>query len=155
MRIRMVVVLPAPLGPRKPTTSPLGTSKETSSTATVGPNRLVRFRTSIMLPLSPVGFSACRPAGPGGARTGILGSGDRGGQPTCAAPATPGPRHGRRTSTRWSTQCRALGPARIPVTPMRPPRHQRGGRVPGTGAYTQTSPTGFPGLAPGIAGPPP
>jgi hypothetical protein len=34
---RMVVVLPAPLGPRKPTTCPAGTSKERSSRAVTVP----------------------------------------------------------------------------------------------------------------------
>ena len=46
--MRMVVDLPAPLGPRKPTTSPLLTSKETSSTASFAPNALDRFSTLII-----------------------------------------------------------------------------------------------------------
>src|SRR5262245_55410330 len=41
-RVRTVVVLPAPFGPRKPNTSPRPTSKLTSSNATRSPNRLVR-----------------------------------------------------------------------------------------------------------------
>src|SRR5262245_56036474 len=45
----MVVVLPAPLGPRKPRISPFCTEKETPSTAVVRPYLLVRFSTSIML----------------------------------------------------------------------------------------------------------
>src|SRR6185369_14941493 len=48
VRIRMVVVLPAPFGPRKPRISPLCTLNETLSTAVRGPYRLVRFSTSIM-----------------------------------------------------------------------------------------------------------
>ena len=36
-RARIVVVLPAPLGPRKPVTRPASTAKERSSTATVLP----------------------------------------------------------------------------------------------------------------------
>ncbi len=36
-RTRSVVLLPAPLGPRKPTTSPLPISNDTSSTATCAP----------------------------------------------------------------------------------------------------------------------
>ena len=40
-RVRRVVVLPAPLGPRKPTTVPWSTSKLRSSTATTSPKRLV------------------------------------------------------------------------------------------------------------------
>src|SRR4030081_1661211 len=49
--IRMVVDLPAPLGPRKPSTSPLPTSKETPSTASFGPKDLLRFSTLITAPL--------------------------------------------------------------------------------------------------------
>ena len=40
--MRIVVVLPAPLGPRKPNTSPARTSNDTSATASRLPNRLVR-----------------------------------------------------------------------------------------------------------------
>src|SRR5216684_5963852 len=40
--IRIVVVLPAPLGPRKPKTSPAASSKETSETASRRPKRLTR-----------------------------------------------------------------------------------------------------------------
>ena len=39
--VRTVVVLPAPLGPRKPNTSPWATSKETSEKAVRWPKRLV------------------------------------------------------------------------------------------------------------------
>src|SRR5262245_60227626 len=46
--MRMVVVLPAPLGPRKPTTSPRSTSKVMSSMARTGPKYFVRFLTLIM-----------------------------------------------------------------------------------------------------------
>src|SRR5271155_48268 len=40
--MRMVVDLPAPLGPRKPSTSPRATLKDTLSTAVKLPKRLVR-----------------------------------------------------------------------------------------------------------------
>jgi hypothetical protein len=40
--VRTVVVLPAPLGPRKPNTSPEAMVKETSSKAVRSPKRLVR-----------------------------------------------------------------------------------------------------------------
>ena len=40
--IRMVVDLPAPLGPSSPKDSPGGTSKSIPSTAVNSPNRLVR-----------------------------------------------------------------------------------------------------------------
>src|SRR5215467_6427270 len=49
--MRMVVDLPAPFGPRKPSTSPLPTSKETPSTARLGPKDLLRFSTLIKLSL--------------------------------------------------------------------------------------------------------
>src|SRR5919198_996014 len=45
--MRIVVVLPAPLGPRKPRISPRSTRKETSSIAVRPPKRLVRARASI------------------------------------------------------------------------------------------------------------
>src|SRR5580692_8637696 len=44
-RVRTVVVLPAPLGPRKPNTSPRNTSKETSEKAVRRPKRLVGLST--------------------------------------------------------------------------------------------------------------
>src|SRR3712207_855543 len=46
--VRIVVDLPAPLGPRKPVTRPVATVKETSSTATLSPYFLVRPETVIM-----------------------------------------------------------------------------------------------------------
>src|SRR6266436_5259091 len=49
--MRMVVDLPAPFGPRNPSTSPLPTSKETPSTARFGPKDLLRFSTLITLTL--------------------------------------------------------------------------------------------------------
>src|SRR5215472_1889561 len=49
--IFIVVDLPAPLGPRNPSTSPRGTVKEMSSTAFSGPKCLTRCRiSSIALP---------------------------------------------------------------------------------------------------------
>src|SRR6266480_5232738 len=45
--MRIVVDLPAPLGPRNPSTSPFPTSKETPSTARFGPKDLLRFSTLI------------------------------------------------------------------------------------------------------------
>ena len=45
--MRMVVDLPAPFGPRKPSTSPRSTVNETSFTATFGPKAFVRFSTVI------------------------------------------------------------------------------------------------------------
>jgi hypothetical protein len=44
----MVVVLPAPLGPRKPVTMPGSTEQVRSSTATVRPNTFVRPANSII-----------------------------------------------------------------------------------------------------------
>src|SRR5579871_2857024 len=47
--MRMVVDLPAPLGPRNPSTSPGATSNETSLTATLDPKDLRKFSTLIMI----------------------------------------------------------------------------------------------------------
>ena len=44
--MRMVVVLPAPLGPSRPKTSPGSISNDTSSTARVSPNDLLRCSTT-------------------------------------------------------------------------------------------------------------
>src|SRR5262245_58136393 len=46
--MRMVVDLPAPFGPRKPSTSPRSTVKEMSSTARLAPKVLTRFSILIM-----------------------------------------------------------------------------------------------------------
>src|SRR5256885_16975046 len=46
--MRMLVDLPAPFGPRKPSTSPCSTENETPSTARLGPKVLTRFSTLIM-----------------------------------------------------------------------------------------------------------
>src|SRR5579871_3525846 len=48
VRMRMVVVLPAPFGPRKPTIWPFGTSKEMPSTARLCAYLLVRPLTVII-----------------------------------------------------------------------------------------------------------
>src|SRR5579871_2554488 len=49
VRTRIVVVFPAPFGPRKPTICPFSTSKEMLSTAIVRAYRLVRPSTFIIL----------------------------------------------------------------------------------------------------------
>src|SRR5579871_866117 len=49
VRTRMVVVFPAPFGPRNPTIWPFSTSKEMLSTATVRAYRFVRPSTLIIL----------------------------------------------------------------------------------------------------------
>src|SRR6185503_10441168 len=46
--MRMVVDFPAPLGPRKPSTSPRSTENETSFTASFVPKLLTRFSTLII-----------------------------------------------------------------------------------------------------------
>ncbi len=48
VKSRIVVVLPAPLGPRKATTSPLGIENDTSRTARNDPNCLQSPSASIM-----------------------------------------------------------------------------------------------------------
>src|SRR5687767_14299520 len=47
--IRIEVDLPAPLGPRNPSTSPRSTEKDTPSTARLGPKVLTRLSTLIMV----------------------------------------------------------------------------------------------------------
>src|SRR5512135_3280834 len=47
-RMRMVVLLPAPLGPRKPTISPRSTANDTSEMAVNVPNRFVKCSALIM-----------------------------------------------------------------------------------------------------------
>ena len=59
--IRIVVVFPAPFGPRKPVTCPGRTVKLRRSTAVSGPNLLVSSSTSIMAGTRPAGRGA--PAG--------------------------------------------------------------------------------------------
>jgi len=44
----MVVLFPAPFGPRNPNTSPFSTVKDTPLTAIFGPNVFFKFRTWIM-----------------------------------------------------------------------------------------------------------
>jgi hypothetical protein len=58
--IRIAVLLPAPLLPRRPKTSPGWTEKLTSSTATKSPKRFTRWLTSMagMPAVSPVPFVA-------------------------------------------------------------------------------------------------
>src|SRR5439155_8882662 len=75
--IRMVVDLPAPFGPRNPVTWPGRTVKDSPSTATVRPYRLLRFCTSITRPTLGTGAGGaqsakvdgsadeCRRCGPG------------------------------------------------------------------------------------------
>src|SRR6059058_4284951 len=52
--ILMVVVLPAPFGPRKANSSPFGTARVNSWTATFGPYRLVTLAISITGSLLPL-----------------------------------------------------------------------------------------------------
>src|SRR5437867_5592891 len=66
--MRMVVVLPAPFGPRKPWISPGATSRLTSSTAVKAPYLLTRFSTRIIrLPRRPRPAAATAPV-PAGKR---------------------------------------------------------------------------------------
>src|SRR5258707_13662401 len=60
----MVVDLPAPLGPRKPSTSPRGTENDTLSTARMGPNLLVRLRIAIISDISSCPSNVFGRAGP-------------------------------------------------------------------------------------------
>src|SRR5690242_21662156 len=105
MIMRMVVDLPAPLGPRNPVTRPGRTVKETRSTAAVLPYLLVRFCASIIGVPSARDFAShdrtgghrlCDPAAEpvAGARPGT-GEGDtargRAGQANGASPGTTSP----------------------------------------------------------------
>src|SRR5947199_277307 len=54
-RIRIVVVLPEPLGPRNPVTRPSATLKSSRSTARTSPYRLVSSETSIVVMPTPCG----------------------------------------------------------------------------------------------------
>ena len=65
--MRIVVDLPAPLGPRKPVTRPGSAVKVTSSTAVKAPYRLVTFSTVIMVLLG-AGLRAGRGSGDVGDR---------------------------------------------------------------------------------------
>src|SRR5581483_2563275 len=58
-RMRMVVDLPAPLGPRKPKISPRATCNETWSTATNAPKVFTRLSISTALTLGVIGCSEC------------------------------------------------------------------------------------------------
>src|SRR5260370_27083443 len=84
--MRIVVVLPAPLGPRRPNTWPAPMERERSSTATRPPrNRL----------LKPEIVTASAPADPTTSPTGTAGDRRRGGTPTGAPPGTAPPPHGK------------------------------------------------------------
>src|SRR5512146_894555 len=81
----MVVVFPAPLGPRKPRISPRSTRKLTSSTAVTRPYRLVRFWTSITVstPLIERGRPADTPGEPAARRGGTGADGRTNGRCGC------------------------------------------------------------------------
>ncbi len=53
MIMRMVVVLPAPLGPMKPQSDPAATVRSRSRTATFLPNAFVTWRTAIASLMAP------------------------------------------------------------------------------------------------------
>ncbi|MNC90861.1 hypothetical protein D3C83_70140 [compost metagenome] len=60
--MRMVVDLPAPFGPRKPSTSPRSTVNETSFTASFAPKAFTRFSTLIIPILRRTGLTAAAAA---------------------------------------------------------------------------------------------
>src|SRR6266850_6813296 len=62
-RMRIVVVFPAPFGPRNPTISPRPTAKEMPRTASTVPNVLVSSRTSIIACMATTGQVLGRCAG--------------------------------------------------------------------------------------------
>src|SRR6202012_3498017 len=72
MIIAMVVVLPAPLPPSRPTVQPFGTTKFTSSTAQCAPYFLQRSSTAMAGATSvPVGLDECINTGGAAAGTGV------------------------------------------------------------------------------------
>src|SRR3989304_6302774 len=88
--MRMVVVLPAPFGPRKPRISPFSTRNEIPSTAVARPYLLVRPSTSIMRSYLPclVPWTRGLPRRSGLLRLGAAGRGAAAGG---ASPAWRGP----------------------------------------------------------------
>ena len=89
--MRMVVVLPAPFGPRKPRTSPCSTASVMPSTAVSAPNFLVRWSRTIMR--GPSTLDRARPGR-------LLRPSSRAGEGSrnlcegkLAVPAAPSPRH--------------------------------------------------------------
>ena len=69
--MRKVVVLPAPLGPSRPNTSPRCTEKEVLFTAVKSPNLRTRFFTSMTVPGGAVAFGATRRAALPAPETGL------------------------------------------------------------------------------------
>src|SRR3954468_21702891 len=67
--IRIVVLLPAPLGPSSPTHVPTGTSRSRPSTAVIGPKRLTTPRRRMARSLTPSQYSRQARAETGGSRT--------------------------------------------------------------------------------------
>src|SRR4051812_47349240 len=67
--IRIVVLLPAPLGPSRPTHVPTGTSRSRPSTAVIGPKRLTTPRRRMARSLTPSQYSRQARAETGGSRT--------------------------------------------------------------------------------------
>ena len=58
--IRIMVDLPAPLGPKRENTMPLGIEKETSLTAKVSLNCLLRWETEMAMPLGRLEWEELR-----------------------------------------------------------------------------------------------
>src|SRR3954447_17318203 len=67
--IRIVVLLPAPLGPSRPTHVPTGTSRSRPATAVIGPKRFTTPRRRMARSLTPSQYSREARAETGGSRT--------------------------------------------------------------------------------------
>src|SRR3954463_2413022 len=76
--IRIVVDLPAPLGPSRPTHVPAGTSRSRPSTAVIAPKRFTTPRSRMAGSLTSPQVSRPPPAGAGAIRTAPLSSGAHG-----------------------------------------------------------------------------
>src|SRR5258706_473463 len=113
--MRIVVVLPAPLGPRKPKTSPRPTLKSKPSAATRSPNSLVSPRASMSAPGGSARRGADEPGRGGGREGGGVGGGGRVG--LAARPVAPGGPDGvdhvRRTRAAGAGDPRRAGRAAV------------------------------------------
>src|SRR4029453_13794065 len=151
--MRRVVVLPAPLGPRKPTTVPWSTSKLRSSTATTSPKRLVSpsmVMTAMASSLPPAGLLVEADHVKGAEHSSTVRSGGGWGRGPLADislwGARRGPAHGVGRAPAASRTATAEDPRARWRTgePPRPTPWPGGGSLPGPGCG-RSGPAGPPG----------
>src|SRR5271156_4104786 len=109
--VRIMVVLPAPFGPRKPNAQPRGTSRSTPSIAARSPKRLVRPRVSIAG--DPVGSGSGEPSGSADKHVPFFGQPHRQGGSTFSPDSLPNP-------PKDSVRVRAMAHARQAHAARRP-----------------------------------